>query len=291
LKILITGSNGFLGKYIYNHLRIDNILYTLNRTNSFYNIDLSIDNFDIDENFDCVIHCSGLAHVLNKQHNNFDVFYNANVISTRNLLKKISNIKYFVYISSVSVYGLSNGVNIDESYPKNATDDYGKSKSMAEDIIINWCLENSVKYTILRLPLIVGENPPGNLGKMINAIKKGYYFNVDGGKSKKSMVLASDVANILLKAASIGGIYNLTDGYHPSFKELSLLFSNKFNKSHIMNLPLYFAKILAKIGNIIGPAFPLNSNSLNKITSTLIFDDKKARNFLNWNPKRVIDNV
>ena len=34
----------------------------------------------------------------------------------------------------------------------------------------------SIVCTILRLPLIVGSNPPGNLGKMINGIKNGFYF-------------------------------------------------------------------------------------------------------------------
>jgi hypothetical protein len=41
----------------------------------------------------------------------------------------------------------------------------------------------------LVLPLLVGENPRGNLGVMMRAIDKGYYFNIGGGKARKSMVL------------------------------------------------------------------------------------------------------
>lgn len=45
--------------------------------------------------------------------------------------------------------------------------------------------QHNVVCTILRLPLLVGTNPPGNLGAMIKGIARGYYFNIGGGKSKK----------------------------------------------------------------------------------------------------------
>jgi nucleoside-diphosphate-sugar epimerase len=143
--------------------------------------------------------------------------------------------------------------------------------------------------TILRLPLVVGENPPGNLGAMIRGIKKGYYFNIGGGNAQKSMVLATDVAKFILAAAETGGTYNLTDGYHPTFKELSKSISKTFGKFFVPNLPKVIAQLLAKLGDLSGNKFPINSDKFSKITSSLTFDDTKARIAFGWNPLPVVD--
>jgi nucleoside-diphosphate-sugar epimerase len=102
-----------------------------------------------------------------------------------------------------------------------ARDPYGLSKIHAEKFVEDWCEKHNVICTIFRLPLVVGPNAPGNLGKMLMGIKKGYYFNIAGGKAQKSMVLATDVAQCVLKVYKIGGIYNLTVGHHPTFYKLS----------------------------------------------------------------------
>ena len=288
--ILLTGSNGFLGKYLINNLPAK-IVKTLNRSDSDYEVDLSINIPCFTDKFDTVIHNAGKAHIIPKSKEEIAAFYNVNVLGTRNLLKGLSNSlpKYFVFISSVSVYGLIIGENINENCSLLAEDPYGKSKIDAELVVKKWCEEHNVICTILRLPLIVGVNPPGNLGSMIQGIKKGYYFNIAGGNAKKSMVLASDIAKFILKAAEVGGTYNLTDGIHPTFNELSKSISRNLDKSFVPNMPLFIANVLAKIGDIVGNTFPINSNKLSKITSTLTFDDSKARIAFGWNPTPILD--
>lgn len=290
--ILLTGSTGFLGTYLINNIQ-NNIIKKLNRSSGDYVVDLSVEIPKIKHNFDLVIHNAGLAHVIAKTDSEKKMFFDINVNGTINLLKSLEKSKpnKFVFISSVSVYGLTTGENIMESSPLLAQDPYGKSKIEAEEIIIRWCEEHNVTCTILRLPLIAGLNPPGNLGSMIKGIKKGYYFNIAGGNAKKSIVLASDIAKFILKAANVGGIYNLTDGIHPTFNELSKSISQKLDKSIVPNLPLFIANVLAKIGDILGNAFPINSNKLLKITSTLTFDDSKARIAFGWKPNEVLNNI
>lgn len=290
MKILLTGSSGFLSSFLIKGILNCNIL-KLSRTKSDYNIDLSEYTPVFNKNFDLVIHAAGKAHSKPKTQEEIDSFNNINVIGTQNLLNGLINNlpKQFVFISSVSVYGLIEGENISESTPLLANDPYGKSKIEAESIVRTWCEEHNVICTILRLPLVVGENPPGNLGAMIRGIKKGYYFNIAGGNSKKSMVLASDIAKFILIASEVGGTYNLTDGIHPTFNKLSHSIANKLGRSFVPNLPLFIAKILAKVGDLFGDVFPINSNKLLKITSTLTFDDSKARIAFGWNPTPVLE--
>ncbi len=288
MNILITGSTGFLGGIIRNVLQNNYLILGLSRSNTEYNIQLQSDIPIFIENFYIVIHTAGKAHLVPKYEKENTEFFDVNVQGTQNLLAGIelndTLPKSFVFISTVAVYGVDQGNDINESTPLLAKDSYGKSKIQAEQLVLEWCQKNNVICTILRLPLLVGENPPGNLGAMIKAIKKGYYFNIGGGKAKKSMVLAEDVASFIPIIAPVGGTYNLTDGVHPSFSTLSYAITKK----KVNNLPLFIAKIMGYLGDFIGEKTPINSLKIKKITSDLTFDDSKARS-LGWKPKSVID--
>lgn len=288
-KILLSGASGFLGKIIFDYLKSQRSeIFTIGRHNTDdLRCDFSIEKPIINEiRFDLVVHSAGYAHIFPKTNKEAHSFFKVNVNGTANLLKGLENNlpKHFVFISSVAVYGLENGKVINEEYPLLAKDPYGLSKIQAEQLVLEWCVKNNVLCTILRLPLLVGENPPGNLGAMIKAIKKGYYFNIGGGKAKKSMVLAEDVAKFIPTVAAIGGIYNLTDGEHPTFKEISSAIARK----KTLNLPLMMAKLIGFVGDFIGEKAPINSLKIRKIISDLTFDDSKARNN-GWKSQSVLN--
>lgn len=292
-KILLTGSSGFLGKSIQFALhRNDFGLVTLGRSESDILCDISRDIPSLPYT-DLVIHSAGKAHVVPKTELEKQAFYDVNVKGTENLLRGLEQSsslpKSFVFMSSVAVYGQDKGTLIKEEHPLKAKEPYGQSKIEAEQIVEEWCKLNHVICTILRLPLLVGAKPPGNLSSMIKGIQKGYYMNIAGGYAKKSMVLAEDVAEIIPKVTEIGGIYNLTDGYHPSFRELSAHIAECLNKTVPYNIPAWVAKVLAKTGDVIGSKSPFNSYKLSKITADLTFDDSKARKQLGWNPRKVLD--
>jgi nucleoside-diphosphate-sugar epimerase len=290
---LLTGSTGFLGCYISKTISENNLLVTLSRNSKQYSICLDRKVPVFSEKFDLVIHSAGKAHSVPKTSLEKQAFFDVNSIGTQNLLNGLevsqSLPKAFIFISSVAVYGRESGVNISENTPLLAKEPYGLSKIQAEQLVLNWCKRNNVICTILRLPLLAGVNPLGNLGAMVKGIKKGYYFNIAGGNAKKSMVLAEDVARSILKVSEIGGIYNLTDGYHPSFSELSNHIAFQLVKGKPMNMPMWLARIIAKFGDLLGTKAPLNTNKLKKITSDLTFDDSKARETFGWNPTHVLE--
>ena len=288
-NVLVTGGNGFLGRYIKS---IYTRVTTLGRSDTN---DLKCDlsrEISLSGNFDVIVHAAGKAHSVGQTPKEVKDFYDVNAKGTANLLNAIKNQlilpKAFIFISSVAVYGVIKGNNIKEEYPLDAKDPYGLSKVQAERVIQEWCANNNVICGILRLPLVVGLTPPGNLGAMIKGIKGGYYFNISGGEAKKSMVLAEDVANIIPKLAEVGGIYNLTDGYHPSFYEVSHHISMELGRRDALSMPHFLAKTIATIGGW-AVKFPLNSNKVAKMTSDLTFDDSKARGLLGWNPAKVLD--
>jgi len=293
MKILLTGASGFLGNLLYNYFNKQDDLHTLGSTFADISIDLSKDTPTLNDQYDLVIHAAGKAHLRPKTSEQNKIFYDVNLQGTKNLLKGLNkNLpRQFVFISTVAVYGLSKGQNICEEHPLLATDPYGLSKIQAELFIKEWCEKNNIICTIFRLPLIVGLNAPGNLASMIKGIKNGYYFNIAGGKSKKSMILGTDIAKSIIPAAKIGGTYNLTDGFHPNFHELSITISSQFGKSQPRNLPYSIAKLLARFGDLFGKNAPFNTYKLKKITSDLTFDDTRARNTFGWNPTPVLQGL
>ncbi len=294
MNILITGSNGFLGNYVCDSFNEKKVAYDTIGRNSANNVIFDFEkdkNLILNNKYTSIVHIAGKAHFVPKNEADIASFYKINVVGTNILLKALenqTNLKKFVFISSVAVYGLSDGNLIDENYELQAKDPYGLSKIQAEKFVIDWCKNKGISYYILRLPLIVGNNAPGNLGAMVNGIKNNRYARIGNGIAKKSMVLAKDIADLITNIEGESGVYNLTDGYHPSFKELEVNIGKFYNKK-IIALPNLIAIILAKVGDLMGNKAPINSLKLKKITATLIFSDEKARRNLNWNPNKVLE--
>lgn len=298
-RCLLTGGTGFLGAMIYDALAgQDWEVVRMGRSESNeIKHDITTGVAELGRKFDLVVHAAGKAHSIPRSTREIREFFNVNVKGTSFLLQGLQKAGLLpdaiVFISSVSVYGLTRGKNITEDHPLSSRDPYGISKVKAENILLSWCEKNKVSLTILRLPLIAGSDPPGNLGAMVRGIKKGYYVNIGGGAARKSMVMASDVADIIPTAADRPGIYHLTDGHHPSLKELGDCIAGQLGVRPPRNISLPVARALGRAGDAINVLFPgkapISSKTIAKLTASLTFDDTMARNALGWNPHRVID--
>ncbi len=296
-NILITGASGFLGGIINNSLKESgNNIHSLGRsTSNDICVDITHETPVLNDSFDIIIHCAGKAHSVPKTLEEEKEFYDVNYQGTINICKAIDKLEIkpraFIFISTIAVYGLDTGIGITEECPLLGSTPYAKSKIQAEAYLQTWAKEKNITLGILRLPLIAGPNPPGNLGAMIKGIKTGSYLSIGNASSKKSVVWAEDVASIIPKLSEIGGIYNLTDTYHPTFGELEKAISKALGKKSPMKIPLSAARLLGKIGDLIGSRAPINSDKINKITSSLTFDDSKAREKLFWKPTKVLNKI
>jgi nucleoside-diphosphate-sugar epimerase len=291
-KILLTGANGFLGNHIQKVFQQYDLI-TIGREACTLNIDLSKDIPTFVNDFNIVIHCAGIAHYVPKDKIEQDRFYDDNLNITKNLItafnKNITLPETFIFISSVAVYGIESGFDIDENSPLLGSSPYALSKIKSEEILMDWGQKNGVKILILRLPLIVGENPPGNLGAMIRAIRKGYYFKFNDGSARKSMVSAEDISHFITLNLQSEGVFNLTDGFHPTLKEIEEKIAKILNKK-LYRIPKFIIFLISKLGDIL-PFVPINSDKLNKLNNSLTFSDIKARKFLNWNSKSALKDL
>ena len=292
-KLLFTGASGFLGTNLKPLLRNDFEVKTLGLTDGDdYKVNIANSVPDIDIHFDVVLHAAGKAHTVPKSEEEKKLFFDINYQGTVNLcraLEKSGLPKAFVFISTVAVYGLETGVNITEDHPLNGDTPYALSKIRAEEFLTDWCTKNNVTLAIIRPSLIVGPNPPGNLGAMIKGIKTGAYLSIAGGKARKSVLMVQDIARLLPALIDKGGIYNVCDDSQPTFRELELSIAKQLGKRPPISIPYWIAKSRALVGDLLGNRAPINSLKLSKITESLTFSNEKAKRELGWEPMNVVE--
>ncbi|MDO8368148.1 MAG: NAD-dependent epimerase/dehydratase family protein [Saprospiraceae bacterium] len=288
----MTGGHGFLGKSIRKELCADFNVDSLG--SSKYNdiiVNLADSHFELKTNYHLIIHNAGKAHSIPKTTQEKQDFWDINHQGTIRLLQAIDHTgrlpQCFIFISTIAVYGLDQGENIPESAPLQAQTPYAQSKLAAEQAIRGWGTQRGVSIVILRLPMVVGPNPPGNLRKMATAIQKGQYVRIRHNLARKSAVCATDVARLIPSLIGKSGIYNLTDGVHPSFESIESAIAQALKKPLRWSVPTWSLRLVAGLGDYL-PGFPLNTATLRKLTTSLTFCDDKARAELGWNPNPVL---
>ena len=293
-KLLFTGASGFLGYNIRPILEKTYDVHTIGLTDDDdIKINMAKEVPPINTHYDVVLHAAGKAHLVPKTEAEKQVFFDVNYQGTVNLCKALENAgipKCLVFISTVAVYGCEFGEWIDESHPLNGDSPYAKSKIMAEEYLTKWCLDHQVRLAILRPSLLAGKNAPGNLGAMVNGIKKGFYMNIAGGKVRKSVLMAEDIARLLPLLEEKGGVYNVCDTRQPTFGEISWSVAKQLGKRKPINIPYRMAWCMAKVGDLLGSKAPINSYKLEKMTKSLTFSNEKARKELGWEPLDVLEN-
>lgn len=293
-KLLFTGGTGFLGKNTQPILDTKYEVTTCGITpEDKIKVDLGEEVPALNMRYDIVLHACGKAHSIPKTEMEKQAFFDVNYQGTVNLctaLEKAGVPKSLVFISTVAVYGREFGDLITEEHPREGNTPYAKSKIMAEDYLTDWCKKNGVTLGILRPSLLAGKGAPGNLGAMVNAVRKGFYMNIAGGRVVKSILMAEDIANILPLIAEKGGVYNVCDSYQPSFGQISESVAQQLGKRKPISIPYWMAWCMAKVGDLFGSKAPINSYKLEKMTKSLTFSNEKACKELGWEPLDVLKN-
>lgn len=232
--------------------------------------------------FDTVIHAAGDC-LPNKA-------FNVNFNGTCNLCRALEYAppRQLVYISTVQVYGITSGMDIDEAVTPAPKTEYGISKFKAEEYLRQWCAANNVILTILRAPLIMGTGMKGTLRSMVNGINNGYYFHIKGNNARRSIIHATDVARAAKDLAPAGGTYNITDDSHPSIRDLGEALAYRIGNRRIFTFPAGIVKLAAKLGDRF-PAVPFSSRRYNQLTTTLTFNSDAILKVIDWRPHNVVN--
>src|SRR6056297_2677411 len=115
-------------------------------------------------------------------------YFDTNIPGAENVndFARKTEIKNLFFTSSIAPYGKSLNKRSEDStlYPETA---YGISKALAEKIHQQWLLEDkSRRLIIVRPSVIFGPKDPGNVYRMVKALKKGTFILPNGGKVIKA---------------------------------------------------------------------------------------------------------
>lgn len=172
-RILITGKDSYIGSNFKKYLE--------QYPNDYYveELDVREDTWkDYDfSTFDVVYHVAGIAHMKEIKENK-SLYYKVNRDLTISIAKKAkeSGVKQFIFMSSMSVYGLTYSKELitkDTICKPNTY--YGKSKYQTEQQLEE-LEDSSFKICIVRPPMVYGDGAPGNLGKLFKAVRKFHIF-------------------------------------------------------------------------------------------------------------------
>lgn len=161
-SILITGKNSYIGSRFEEWLAKYPDKY---KVDAISLRDESWKEKDFSE-YDVVYHVAGIAHRKETKENR-ELYYAVNRDLAYEVAKKSKQdgIKQFIFLSTMSVYGLESGV-IDEHTPLKPKSNYGKFKLQAEELI-KPLEDDSFKIAILRPPMVYGKGCKGNYPRLV----------------------------------------------------------------------------------------------------------------------------
>ena len=147
--------------------------------------------------FSAVVHFAGLKAVGESVAKPL-MYYDNNVTGTLTLLEAMqaAGVKKLVFSSSATVYGDPHAVPIKEDFPLSATNPYGRSRLMVEDILRDlYKSDNSWDLALLRYFNPVGAHASGLIGEDPQGIPNNlmpFIAQVAVGKREKLSVFGND---------------------------------------------------------------------------------------------------
>ena len=302
-NILITGGASYIGRQIinlidkkkFNIVVVDN----LNTTKKNYlPKNIKVEKINILNkkkleklfsfyNFDGVIHLAAKC-VVSESQKYPDIYYETNIIGTQNVIRysKKFKVKHFIFSSSCSIYGNSDGI-VKENNKKKPVSYYGKTKLIGENLIKRSFKNTKIKFVILRYFNVVGADLKNKIGEI-------------GDKDRLFNNISKKIINKNFKINIYGNDYKTKDGtcirdymhvydlakIHLSclkkFKHVrkSLELNCSYGKGYsVLDIVKSFEKISKRKINLI------YKKRRNGDTEKVIASNKKLNQFIKWKPK------
>lgn len=273
MKVIITGSTGFVGVNLMSYLSEHDIkceALCRDKLNDCLNFD----------GVDVIVHLAGKAHDL-KKTSKPEEYYQVNYELTKKLYNAFlkSDAKKFIFISSVkATTDVVDGILTEDVVPNPATD-YGKSKLMAEQYIQKQVLPTDKDYYILRPCMIHGPGNRGNLNLLYKFVQKGIPYPLASFRNKRSFLSIENLCFVivnLLKKEIPSGVYQVADDEMLSTNEVVTILAESLDKKpKLWTIPTRLIKGLAKVGDLF--KLPLNTERLNKLTESYIVSNRKIK--------------
>lgn len=254
-RVLITGKNSYIGTSLEKWLMREPDKYKVNIVDM---IDGSWKEKDFTE-YDVVFHVAGIVHI-KETSDNQDLYYKVNRDLAYEVAQKAKEdgVEYFIFLSSMSVYGVENGV-IDKNTLPSPKTAYGKSKLEAEELI-NRLQNDSFTVVTIRPPMVYGKDCKGNYPRLASlALKIPIFPKVD---NKRSMIYIDNLSEFVKQLIDTrrGGLFFPQNSEYVNTRHMFTLIAEAHGKKVTMT------KLFNPLLRI------LNVSMLNKVFGDLMYE-------------------
>ncbi len=147
--------------------------------------------------YDAVFHVAGIAHQKETAENSHLYFeVNRDLAVALAEKAKSAGIPHFIFMSTMSVYGMESGVITPETQPA-PQNSYGQSKLEAEDAM-RTMEDDTFHVAVLRPPMVYGKNCRGNFQTMKKLVEKSPVF--PAVKNQRSMISIDNLCSFVRMA-------------------------------------------------------------------------------------------
>ncbi|MCI9722803.1 NAD-dependent epimerase/dehydratase family protein [Vibrio parahaemolyticus] len=287
MKILMTGSTGFIGRnlaslgVIHRHIVRSDEKHDYQ---SFFTIDSLGIGTDWDGAFDgidVVIHLAGLAHSNRFSDHDYE---SVNVAGALRLAREASEqgARRFVFVSSIGVNGTCTSkkrFSVNSSVnPHNA---YAKSKYKAELGLKKIAEETGLEVVIVRPTLVYGPGAPGNFGMLTKLIAKLPFVPFGLANNRRDFIAVQNLADLLVTCAihpdASGHTFLASDGETVSIKEFTNAIAYGLGKK-VVQLPVPVS-VMRLVGKLTG-----KSAMIEQLYGHLEVDSSNIKEVLGWTP-------
>lgn len=244
MKILVTGSNGYLGSSFINQCK------KKYKFENFSLLNQKIQDINF-KNTEVILHCAALVH--QKVEYSYEKYHDINVSYPLKLAKlaKQNGVKQFVFISTIAVYG-EDEEKLDENTICNPITTYGKSKLEAEKELLKLS-DDSFIVSIIRPPMVYGKDAPGNIDSLLKLVKKVSIIPLGGIENKRSFIFIQNLCHMIdeiISQQKTGIFLARDDEFLTTSKLIELIAKNLDKKIYLIKMP-FFESLL----RIIKPSF------------------------------------
>ncbi|MCG7587626.1 SDR family oxidoreductase [Photobacterium sp. OFAV2-7] len=294
MNVLITGSNGFVGRHLSKCLINSSYdVVDAGRTqpktkNNFLLLDLD-SNFDITSelaSIDVVVHCAARVHVMDDNAKDPLVEYRRiNKDATLTLAQQAAKagVKRFVFLSTIKVNGeyTNEGNPFTPQVSSPPLDPYGLSKYEAEQGLIVIAKETGMEVVIIRPPLVYGPGVKANFAAMMNLVSKGLPLPMGSINNSRSLVYIGNLTDLIVTCLShpkaANQVFLVSDDQDVSTSDLLRLMAKAMNKPcRLLPIP---EKWLRSLTTLIG-----KPGIGERLCGSLQVDISQTKTCLGWQP-------
>lgn len=231
MKIVVSGSDGFVGKNVCAQLK--NAGHDIIAIDVTQGIDLC-DGSVVEQihKIDCFIHLANLVYVP-ASYEDPAKFYRVNYLTTLNALEVCRKWNArLVYISSY-IYGSPQYLPVDENHPVCPFNPYAQTKVICEKMCEGYHRDFGVKVSIVRPFNLYGVGQKGKLliPEIIGQLKEGKTFiQLKASSPRRDYINVVDVARAIETCAMSNepyGVYNACSGESVSVREITEIINRK----------------------------------------------------------------